>query len=90
MRHEGSAETSFPILEKAGLVRCHPVPGAETLDHEDLAIYLFDLMIGARKLASARGYNFLAFLLGMAAEEAASLQPGRSGTRTVAPDRRIV
>lgn len=88
MRHEGSAESSFPILEQAGLVRRHPVQGAETLEHEDLAIYLFDLMVGARKLASARGYNFLAFLLGMAAEEAASLQPGKPLTESQ-EDRRI-
>lgn len=79
MRNEGSAETSYPILEQAGLVARQPISPAEDLSHEDMAIYLFDLLVGARKLAASRGYGFLAFLLGMAAEEAASLQPGKAG-----------
>lgn len=52
-------------------------PAAEASEQETAA-YLFDLLIGARRLAVARRHRFLAYLLGMAVEEARLLTMGRS------------
>ncbi|MBI1262311.1 MAG: hypothetical protein GC184_11355 [Rhizobiales bacterium] len=82
MKRENIAESSYPILEQAGLVARPRVEEAHELDDEDVAAYLFDLMVAARKLAISRGHSFLGFLLGMAAEEAAShLAPGADQKR---------
>lgn len=75
MRREDTAESSYPILEQAGLVASPKMEEAHALNDEDVAAYLFDLMVAARKLAMSRGHSFLGFLLGMAAEEAASRLP---------------
>ncbi len=48
---------------------------------EEVASYLFDMLIGARRLAVARRHKFLAYLIGMAAEEARLLTHGRSASR---------
>jgi hypothetical protein len=48
---------------------------------EEVASYLFDMLIGARRLAVARRHRFLAYLIGMAAEEARLLTQGRSASR---------
>ncbi len=45
---------------------------------EDVGAYLLELLIAARRLAAARGHRFLAYLIGMAAEEARLLTMGRS------------
>jgi len=44
---------------------------------EDVGAYLLELLIAARRLAAARGHRFLAYLIGMAAEEARLLTMGR-------------
>lgn len=48
------------------------------IDQEDTAAYLFDLLVGARRLATSRKQRFLAYLIGMAVEEARLLTMGRS------------
>lgn len=48
---------------------------------EDSAVYLFELMVAARRLAVTRRHRFLAYLIGMAAEEARLLTEGRSSIR---------
>jgi hypothetical protein len=66
-----------------------PIPGvsmqvgSETPQEteEEVASYLFDMLIGARRLAVARRHKFLAYLIGMAAEEARLLTQGRSASR---------
>lgn len=45
---------------------------------EDVVAYLFDLLVGARRLAVSRKHRFLAYLIGMAVEEARLLTIGRS------------
>lgn len=45
---------------------------------EDAASYLFELLVAARRLAVTRRHKFLAYLIGMAAEEARLLTQGRS------------
>jgi hypothetical protein len=49
---------------------------------EDAASYLFDLLVAARRLAVTRRHKFLAYLIGMAAEEARLLTQGRSAVRS--------
>jgi hypothetical protein len=49
---------------------------------EDAASYLFDLLVAARRLAVTRRHRFLAYLIGMAAEEARLLTMGRSAVRS--------
>ena len=48
---------------------------------EDAPEYLFDLLVAARRLAVTRRYRFLAYLIGMAAEEARLLTQGRSAVK---------
>jgi hypothetical protein len=57
-------------------------PARET--EEDVAGYLFDLLVGARRLAVTRRQKFLAYLIGVAAEEARLLTQGRSAIRGAA------
>jgi hypothetical protein len=45
---------------------------------DDSANYLFELLVAARRLAVTRRHRFLAYLIGMAAEEARLLSQGRS------------
>lgn len=47
-------------------------------DDEAVAAYLLDLMIAARRMAANRGFSFLAYLTGVAAEESRMLTLGRS------------
>ncbi len=56
------------------------VKGADLLlqKEDDSASYLFELLIAARRLAVTRRYRFLAYLIGMAAEEARLVSQGRS------------
>lgn len=49
---------------------------------EDAPEYLFDLLVAARRLAVTRRHRFLAYLIGMAAEEARLLSQGRSAVRS--------
>lgn len=67
-----------------------PVVGAPVRDEkgeaaaetaEEVASYLFDMLVGARRLAIARRHKFLAYLIGMAVEEARLLTQGRSASR---------
>jgi hypothetical protein len=53
-------------------------PQSPEIDQEDTAAYLFDLLVGARRLATSRKQRFLAYLIGMAVEEARLLTMGRS------------
>ncbi len=55
-----------------------PGPRSPEIDQEDTAAYLFDLLVGARRLATSRKQRFLAYLIGMAVEEARLLTMGRS------------
>lgn len=56
-----------------------PPPPPETSEQE-AATYLFDLLVGARRLAVSRKHRFLAYLIGMAVEEARLLTMGRSAS----------
>ena len=47
-------------------------------DDEAVAAYLLDLMIASRRMAAKRGFRFLAYLIGVAAEESRLLMLGRS------------
>ena len=47
-------------------------------DDEAVAAYLLDLMIASRRMADKRGFRFLAYLIGVAAEESRLLMLGRS------------
>ena len=49
---------------------------------EDAPEYLFDLLVAARRLAVTRRHRFLAYLIGMAAEEARLLTQGRSAVKS--------
>jgi len=60
----------------AGLADATPRSG--DMEEEDVAAYLFDLLVGARRLATSRRQRFLAYLIGMAIEEARLLTMGRS------------
>jgi len=56
--------------------------GEEAGDNaEEAATYLFELLVAARRLAVTRRHKFLAYLIGMAAEEARLLTQGRSSVR---------
>ncbi|MFN3628122.1 MAG: topoisomerase C-terminal repeat-containing protein, partial [Parvibaculum sp.] len=46
-----------------------------------MAAYLLDLMIASRKMAAKRGFSFLAYLIGVAAEESRLLSLGQSAVR---------
>ncbi|MGV8995840.1 MAG: hypothetical protein ACOH12_02710 [Parvibaculaceae bacterium] len=48
---------------------------------EESATYLFELLVAARRLAVTRRHKFLAYLIGMAAEEARLLTQGKSAVR---------
>ena len=48
---------------------------------DDSAAYLFELLVAARRLAVTRRHKFLAYLIGMAAEEARLLSQGRSAVK---------
>ncbi|WP_041536034.1 hypothetical protein [Parvibaculum lavamentivorans] len=50
-------------------------------DDEAVAAYLLDLMIAARRVAANRGFSFLAYLVGVAAEESRLLTLGRSASQ---------
>lgn len=51
-----------------------PAPqDALAADGRDVADYLLDTLTSARRLAAAQGYRFLAYLLGLASEEARQL-----------------
>lgn len=50
-------------------------------DDEAVAAYLLDLMIASRKMAAKRGFSFLAYLIGVAAEESRLLSLGQSAVR---------
>ncbi len=80
-------ERSFqPASALAGAVEAAPRPGE--MAEEDVAAYLFDLLVGARRLATSRRQRFLAYLIGMALEEARLLMMGRSaadGSRKARP-----
>ncbi|PKP78613.1 MAG: hypothetical protein CVT81_02980 [Alphaproteobacteria bacterium HGW-Alphaproteobacteria-3] len=57
------------------------LPGNLTdADDEAVAAYLLDLMIASRRMADKRGFGFLAYLIGVAAEESRLLMLGRSAT----------
>ena|SRR3989338_4785509 len=47
-------------------------------DDEAVAAYLLDMMIASRRMADKRGFGFLAYLIGVAAEESRLLMLGRS------------
>lgn len=47
----------------------------------DSAEYLFELLVAARRIAVTHRYRFLAYLIGMAVEEARLLTLGRSAAR---------
>ncbi|MEP2828324.1 hypothetical protein [Parvibaculum sp.] len=50
-------------------------------DDEAVAAYLLDLMIASRRMADKRGFRFLAYLIGVAAEESRLLMLGRSAVK---------
>ncbi len=50
-------------------------------DDEAVAAYLLDLMIASRRMAAKRGFGFLAYLIGVAAEESRLLSCGQSAVR---------
>jgi len=82
MRNAVSISATPPdFLPLTGLggrdVRLQPPRSADVAE-EDVAAYLFDLLVGARRLATSRKQRFLAYLLGMAVEEARLLTMGRS------------
>ena len=71
-------------LERPGpRLRTIPLAAEEVAEADDEAVaaYLLDLMIASRRLAVKRGFNFLAYLIGVAAEESRLLSVGRSGAR---------
>ena len=47
-------------------------------DGDDVAYYLIDVLTSARQLAAAQGFRFLAYLLGLAVEEARHI--GQTGS----------
>lgn len=74
---------SADFLSNGGLERGAVLPAARSTDmaEEDVAAYLFDLLVGARRLATSRKQRFLAYLIGMAVEEARLLTMGRSAVK---------
>lgn len=55
-------------------------------DDEAVAAYLLDLMIASRRMADKRGFRFLAYLIGVAAEESRLLMLGRSAVKRAGGD----
>jgi len=73
------ASTNFLPVGGLGERESKPQPlNATELAEEDIGAYLFDLLVGARRLATSRKQRFLAYLIGMAVEEARLLAMGRS------------
>lgn len=68
-----AAGSSLMAEEGAAPFSC----SAEASDQE-IAAYLLELLMGARRLAVARRHRFLSYLIGMAVEEARLLTLGRS------------
>lgn len=58
-----------------------PIDQMTDADDEAVAAYLLDLMIAARRMAAGRGFSFLAYLIGVAAEESRLLTLGQSAVR---------
>ncbi|MFZ3034790.1 MAG: hypothetical protein WA138_12350 [Parvibaculum sp.] len=65
--------TSTKAVNAAQEIPRSPIDG-----EEDAAGYLFEMLVAARRLAVARHHRFLAYLIGMAVEEARLLDQGRS------------
>lgn len=65
-------------LQTKATVRPEPLENAEDAE---IAAYLLDLTIAARRMAMARGFEFLAYLVGVAAEEARMLSLGKSAVK---------
>nr|RAW03804.1 hypothetical protein DBT41_11055 [Aerococcus urinae] len=78
-------EEPNPAIDHAGfgasVALKNGAPAAAHEAEEEVASYLFEMLIGARRLALARRHKFLAYLIGMAAEEARLLTQGRSASR---------
>ena len=75
----GGAERKVKPDGAGGRVRPgRPSQDAQVMDGGDeqsgeVAEYLLDMLTSARQLAAAQGYRFLAYLLGLALEEARQL-----------------
>lgn len=65
---------SLPYVKVAG-AKAAPADDASA---GDVAAYLYDLLVGAHRLAVLRKHRFLAYLIGMAVEEARLQTLGRS------------
>ncbi|MCF8470266.1 MAG: hypothetical protein K9G30_05745 [Parvibaculum sp.] len=55
-----------------------PIDHLTEADDEAVAAYLLDLMVAARRMAAKRQFSFLAYLIGVAAEESRLLTLGSS------------
>tara|TARA_R110000868_G_scaffold135284_3_gene347764 strand:- start:4223 stop:4489 length:267 start_codon:yes stop_codon:yes gene_type:complete len=76
-----SVSLSIPaIIAPAAPLQADAALSADS-ETDDSAIYLFELLVAARRLAVTRRHKFLAYLIGMAAEEARLLTQGRSAAR---------
>tara|TARA_R110002110_G_scaffold68731_9_gene185868 strand:+ start:885 stop:1205 length:321 start_codon:yes stop_codon:yes gene_type:complete len=62
-----------------------PTDNLAEADDEAVAAYLLDLMIAARRMAAKRQFSFLAYLIGVAAEESRLLTLGSSASGSSAP-----
>lgn len=77
---------SIGVADLPAIARPHGSVGAHDESAleapEDAPNYLFDLLVAARRLAVTRRHKFLAYLIGMAAEEARLLTQGRSAVES--------
>lgn len=73
-------QTSASAIRQGGMAldNAGPSPPPDDASELDVAAYLFDMLVGARRLAVSRRHRFLAYLIGMAVEEARLLTIGHS------------
>lgn len=70
-----------PVLVAPVAIARPDANSSAEVEVDDSATYLFELLVAARRVAVTRRYKFLAYLIGMAAEEARLLSQGRSAVR---------
>lgn len=78
LRNAGVEAVTIPTMVGMSVQEGDEIAECSSNGGDDPAGYLFELLVAARRLAVTRRHRFLAYLIGMAAEEARLLTQGRS------------
>ena len=78
MLRNAEADIADPSTLSAPVNAGQKISRSTIEEEEDVASYLFEMLVAARRLAVTRQHRFLAYLIGMAVEEARLLGQGRS------------